>query len=264
MGVQLSDPPQLCEHPLVRGGRHTPPAEGAGLPHGAAGGPGPGARNHPKVGSHLAASCSSRSHFRGLGARTPSCSTLDGGGAGLLPPGRPAEAGLPASPPPGAHWRPARTREARRPRGPRPPAPRGPERAACEACAAPTAAAHLTLDAPCTAREARVAPAASALRCLWRLVPLDRAAHAARVQTGERAGALTPPAVHRSPRDPSVTGRGLLAGGTRSHVDTVTRLPRALRALRPAPRRREAVGSHGRRPPGALPATGPDSGWERG
>lgn len=105
LGVQLSDPPQLCEHPLVRGGRHTPPAEGAGLPHGAAGGPGPGARNHPKVGSRLAASCSSRSHFRGLGARTPSCSTPDGGGAGLLPPGRPAEAGLPASPPPGAHWR---------------------------------------------------------------------------------------------------------------------------------------------------------------
>lgn len=105
LGVQLSDPPQLCEHLLVRGGRHTPPAEGAGLPHGAAGGPGPGARNHPKVGSRLAASCSSRSHFRGLGARTLSCSTPDGSGAGLLPPGRPAEAGLPVSPPPGAHWR---------------------------------------------------------------------------------------------------------------------------------------------------------------
>lgn len=161
-------------------------------------------------------------------------------------------------------WEPARTREARWPRGPRPPAPRGPERAACEACAVPTAAARLTLNAPCTAREARVAPAASAPWCLWRLVPLDQAAHAARVQTGERAGALTPPAAHRSPRDPSVTGRGLLAGGTRSHADTVTGLPRALRALRPAPRRREAVGSHGRRPPGALPATGPDSGWERG
>lgn len=198
-----------------------------------------------------AASCSSRSHFRGLGARTPSCSTPDGGGAGLLPPGRPAEAGLPASPPPGAHWR--RVPDTLLGAGSHP----GSE-------AAPGPAARLTLDAPCTAREARVAPAASAPRCLWRLVPLDRAAHAARVQTGERAGALTPPAAHRSPRDPSVTGRGLLAGGTRSHADTVTGLPRALRALRPAPCRREAVGSHGRRPPGALPATGPDSGWERG
>lgn len=145
LGVQLSDPPQLCEHPLVCGGRHTPPAEGAGLPHGAAGGPGPGARNHPKVGSRLAASCSSRSHFRGLGARTLSCSTPDGGGAGLLPPGRPAEAGLPASPPPGAHWR--RVPDTLLGAGSHP----GSE-------AAPGPAARLTLDAPCTAREARSRP----------------------------------------------------------------------------------------------------------
>lgn len=122
--------------------------------------------------------------------------------------------------------------------------------------AAPGPAARLTLDAPCTAREAQVAPAASAPRCLWRLVPLDRAAHAARVQTGERAGALTPPAAHRSPRDPSVTGRGLLARGTRSHTDTVTGLPRALGAPagtaqaggRGQPRPEAAWGTAGYRP----------------